>query len=301
MEKSRQHVIFIILAFCAVYFVWGSTYLFVAYVVEQIPPFQMAGIRFGFAAFLIYLLSLLFVKDRSVTRTQLKNGMIAGVMFLTIGNGIMSWALQYIDSGFAALLVSAQPLVLLVMLYFIEHIKIAGKSIIGIALGILGMYLLVSQNELTQSENQWISLAGICICLLSWGYASIFVRHADVPKNHFIHTGIQMATGSVTLFIVSFLLGESPIGLSQISAFNWGSLLYLSVFGSVIAFTSFNFLLQHISPEKVSTSTYINPIVAVFLGWYFRDELVTQQTILAAIVLLIGVYFINSNKRKPAQ
>jgi drug/metabolite transporter (DMT)-like permease len=167
-----------------------------------------------------------------------------------------------------------------------------------VALGMIGMYLLVSQVELRTSEGSLLGVFMILTCVLSWSYGSVFVSKADLPKSFMVSTGYQMLAASFILFIVSISLNEqwsSPLTWStnvQIS------MLILIVFGGIFAFTAFNYLLKVVSPEKVSTSAYVNPVIALFMGWYFLDEVLSTQSVIASIVLLTGVYFITSRKRK---
>jgi len=236
-----------------------------------------------------------------VTKTQLFNCGKAGFLFLTTGNGIAIWALQYMDSGLTALLISAQPLVLLLMMRVLEGKKIQIRSMIGIALGIIGIYLLVSQNTIEQHPKQWMGFIAIFVCLIFWGYGSLFVAKADLPANSLISTGYQMLFGGLMMVGMSFLLGEDISGLFTLSQGGFWSMSYLVVFGSIAAFTSFNFLLKRVSPEKVATSTYINPLVAMILGVWWLGEKVSTLSLIAAAVLLSGVWFINSAKRKVSQ
>lgn len=298
VNRFKQFSLPIILSFLAIYIIWGSTYLLVAFSVEEIPPFILAAIRFLVASTLVFILVWLFFDFKEVSKVQIKNAMIAGILFLAIGNGGMSFALQYIDSGYSALLTSGQPLILLFMLWTIDKKPLPLKAWIGVALGILGMFLLVSQQELMTTDQQLLGTVIIFGCLISWGLGSIFVNRAELPKSSLLNTGIQMLTGGIFLLVVSFVAQEDPVEWHTISMRAWGSLLGLIIFGSIVAFTAFNYLLTKVSPEKVSTCTYVNPIVALLLGYYFRDELLTSQTMVAAVVLLTGVYFINTNKSK---
>ena len=285
-------------AFLAIYIIWGSTYLFNKILVQELPPFLLAGIRFVSASFLIFIFVFLTGKFKKSTTKQLINSAIVGFLFLTVGNGCAVWALQYIDSGFAALLISTQPLILIFMLYFLEHKPILPKSIIGVILGIVGIYLLVNQEEMGMDQNKVLGMLAILLALLCWGYGSIYVAKADLPKGSFVNTGYQMLFGGLMMLVISLVIGE-PVGtITTMSSKAIYSMIYLIIFGSIIAFTSFNYLLLSVSPEKVATSTYINPIVAMILGWYVLDEIVTNQSILAAFILLTGVYFINSSKSK---
>ncbi|WP_136481038.1 EamA family transporter [Cognatitamlana onchidii] len=291
-----RKTILIVLAFFAIYVIWGSTYLLNKIAVTQLPPFFLAAIRFTVASVIIFIIAKALGIKLSISLKQLKNTTIAGFLFLTYGNGAVVWALKYVDSGFTALEISAQPLVVLIMMRIIQGKRIATMSYIGVILGFLGIFLLVSQQELIRQEGQVIGMITIFTCMLSWAYASIFVGKADLPKNYFINTGYQMLTGGIMLAVVSLCLGESwslPSTWNQ--EVQW-SMLGLIIFGSIIAFTSFNYLLKVVSPEKVATSTYVNPIIAMVLGWWILDEYISIQSIVAAIVLLTGVYFINTKR-----
>lgn len=260
----------------------------------------MAGLRFTAAALIIAFVMALLRVPFNVTMPQLKNACIAGFFFLALGNGGVSWALQYVDSGYTALLIAAQPLVLILMMWINNRKPLPLPSWIGVVLGLVGVYLLVSQNELIQTQNQWIGMAIIFMCLVGWGFASIFVSKADMPKP-FVNTCIQMLTGGLILIVSSYFLDQKSFSPSEVDLQTWLRFGYLVIFGSVIAFTAFNYLLtSDVSPEKVSTSTYVNPVIALLLGWHFRDELITYQSVIAALILLTGVYFINTNKFKKA-
>jgi len=295
--SKNQNPLLIILAFFSIYVIWGSTYLLNKIAVAELPPFKLASIRFLTAGIIIFTIAKIMGIKLSITRRQLKNTIIAGFLFLTFGNGIVVWALKYVDSGFAALEISAQPLVVLILMRILQGKKIQTMSIIGVLLGVVGIYLLISQKQIISQEGSLVGILMIFICMLSWGYGSLFVGKANLPSNYFVNTGYQMFTGGIMLMIVSFSLGEnwtSPQNWSNSVLF---SLVALILFGSIIAFTSFNYLLKVVSPEKVATSTYVNPIIALLLGWYFLDEQVTVQSIIAAAILLTGVYFINTNKK----
>jgi len=232
-----------------------------------------------------------------ITLNQFKNTLIAGFLFLTLGNGGVVWALKYVDSGFAALEISAQPLVVLIMMRILQGKKVKPMSLVGVVLGFIGIYLLVSQKQIISQEGSITGMIMIFVCMLSWAYGSLFIGKADLPKNYFVNTGYQMVMGGIMLAIASLAFDEnwtSPLEWS--SKVQW-SMLILIFFGSIVAFTSFNYLLKAVSPEKVATSTYVNPIIALFLGWYILNERISTQSIIAAIILLTGVYFINTNRK----
>ncbi len=295
MKNSKA---LIILAFIAIYVIWGSTYLFNKIAVTELPPFFLASIRFFVAGILMILLAIISKQNLSISKKQLSNSVIASFFFLIYGNGVFVWALRYVDSGFGALVASTQPLFVLFLLRLIDRKPLQKKSIIGVCLGMIGMYILVSQQELTTSEGSLLGIFMMLTCVLSWSYGSVFVSKVDLPKSFMVTTGYQMLTAGFVLSIISLSINErwtSPLTWStdvQLSMF------LLIFFGGVIAFSAFNYLLKVVSPEKVSTSAYVNPVIALFMGWYFLDEVFTTQSIIASVILLTGVYFITSRKRK---
>lgn len=288
--------IIIVLAFFSIYVIWGSTYMLNKVAVAELPPLFLASIRFTSAGALIFIISKLMGKSLAITRKQFINAFIVGVLFLSFGNGVIVWALKFVDSGFTALEISAQPLVVLLLMWLLQGKKIKPMSFVGVGFGILGIFLLVSQQQIISKENSLLGMLMIFACMLSWAYGSLFVGKADLPKNFFVNTGYQMFTAGITLALASMLFGEEWIAPN-----NWGnpvkwSMVLLIIFGSIVAFTSFNYLLKTVSPDKVATSTYVNPIIALILGWYILDEQITLQSIIAAAVLLTGVYFINTSR-----
>ncbi len=294
MKNSK---LLIIAAFFSIYIIWGSTYLFNKIAVTEIPPLFLASIRFSIAGVLIMILAKIMKLSLKISRNQLVNSGIAGFLFLVYGNGVFVWALKYVDSGFAALLASTQPLFVLFLLRLIDGKRLQKKSIIGVLLGLIGMYLLVSQQEITTSEGSVLGIFMILTCVLSWSYGSVFVSKADLPKKHLVSTGYQMLLAGFMLAIASLVFKETWISPLNWSSKTQGAMFFLIIFGGIVAFTAFNYLLKSVSPEKVATSAYVNPIIALFLGWSLLNEQLTSQSIVASAVLLLGVYFINSRKK----
>lgn len=293
----QRNTTLIVLAFFSIYVIWGSTYLLNKIAVTELPPFMLASIRFISAGCIIFIIAKVVGLSLAITKKQFINTTIAGFLFLTFGNGVVVWALRYVDSGFAALEISAQPLVVLIMMRLLQGKKIQPMSIIGVLLGVIGIFLLVSQKEVISKEGSILGMIMIFACMISWAYGSLFVGKADLPANFFINTGFQMLAGGIMLFIASLLFGEPWTYPNVWSVDVQWSMILLIIFGSIVAFTSFNYLLRIVSPEKVATSTYVNPIIALALGWYFLNEQITTQSIVAAIVLLTGVYFINTKRK----
>ena len=294
---TKKKVPLIIAAFFAIYVIWGSTYLLNKIAVAELPPFLLAGIRFVTAGLIIFLIAAFMGQSLRITKKQLGNSFLAGFLFLSFGNGVVVWALKYVDSNFAALEISAQPLIVLLMMWILQGRKIQPMSFVGVLLGIIGIYLLINQDAVIQQENSFWGIVLIFLAMLAWGYGSLFVQGADFPRNYFVSTGYQMLTGGIMLGVMSLAFGEPWSNPVEWQAKTHWAMALLVIFGSIVAFTSFNFLLKNVSPEKVSTNTYVNPIVAMVLGSYFLQEPITLQSIIAACILLTGVYFINTKKK----
>lgn len=293
----KSNPLLIIVAFFSIYVFWGSTYVMNKLAVTELDPLMLACIRFTTAGSLIFIIAKCLKLSLKISKKQLLNCALAGFLFLAYGNGMFVWALQFVDSGFAAIEASLQPLLILVLMRIVDRKPIKLKSVVGIILGIIGIYLLVSQQELTTKEGSVLGMLVIFTCVLSWCIGSVFVSKAELPKNFFVNTGYQMLLGGFMLGIASVISGESWSFPTTWQTSTQLSILGLIFFGSIAAFTSFNYLLKVVSTEKVATSAYINPIIAIFLGWYFLDETITTQTLVSAAVLLTGVYFINSSKK----
>ncbi|WP_430408459.1 EamA family transporter [Kordia sp.] len=294
--KSISSKALIILAFIAIYIIWGSTYLLNKIAVTELPAFYLASFRFLCASILLFGIAKASGKSLKISSKQFLNSILVGFLFMVYGNGVFVSALKYIDSGFAALLASTQPLFVLLLMRILHGKKIKMKSVIGIILGIIGMYLLVSQQKLVAGENALIGIILIFTCVIGWSFASVYVSKADIPKNHLVSTGYQMIIASFLLAIISLFLGEAWIS-PLVWSYNvkWAMFLLIT-FGGLAAFTAFNYLLKKVSTEKVATASYVNPVVALLLGWYVLDEELSLQSIIAAVILLIGVYFITSKK-----
>lgn len=266
--------------------------------VGQLSPLYLAAIRFFSAGMLMFLYLIIRKKSLRITKKQLINSSIASFFFLIYGNGVYVWALKYVDSGFGALIASTQPLFVLFLLRLIDRKPFQKKSIIGVVLGMLGMYLLVNQKDLVTSEDTLLGIFMMLTCVLSWSYGSVFVSKADLPKSFIVTTAYQMTIASVLLMLISLSFHEAWLLPNQWNSDVIGSIVFLIVFGGIVAFTSFNYLLKNVSTEKVSTSAYVNPVIALFLGWYFLGETLSLQSIISSIILLSGVYFITSRKSK---
>lgn len=288
---QRAPLIVLILAFAAVYFFWGSTYLAIHVAIESMPPFLMIGLRFAVAGLLMYG----WLRWRGKPRPSLmhwKSATIAGTLLLGIGTGSIAWAEQYIPTGLAALLVTTVPIWMVVLDWLWLRAKRPGpRTFMGLALGCAGIVLLVDPASLGNTSMQHIGAIVISLVgALSWATGSIFVRKADLPSDPFMSTSMQMIGGGAGLLVFSLLVGEgADFDLAAISFASFLGWAYLVVFGSFVGFSAYVWLLKQVSPAKIATHAYVNPIVAVALGWLMLGEVIDGQMILAIVVLLSAV------------
>ena len=292
----KNKTFLIVLAFATTYIVWGSTYLATAFAIKQIDAFRICAIRFIPAGILALIIAFIGSSPTLPSRKQIINSTIAGTVFLGLGTGGAVWSLHYLDSGFAALIISAEPLIVVLLMWIMRNRRPQFQTLMGVFLGILGIYLLVNQDHLVSSPSEWMGVLAILLSMLAWGVGSIFVSDAELPKNSMVNMAIQLFVGGLCSLAISFLMGESPVPYATLELKTILSVLFLMLLGSLAAFTAFNYLLRNVSTEKVVTNTYVNPIIAMILGYLFNNEIISTQSVVAAGVMLFGVFLINSKK-----
>lgn len=295
MNKERW---LIIAAFAVVYFVWGSTYLANYWAIQTIPPFLMCGARFTLAGLLLYGFVMLTKPGLPFpTLKQWFNTSMIGVLFLAIGTGATVWAQQFIPTSLTALIVAFDPLLIMLLMWLLIGNKPATKAFLGAAVSIVGVTMLVGQPQMSDNPDSFKGLLAIGAALFAWAIGSIYISRIDMGENGARSTAMQMITGGILILIFSVTKGDlndfTLANVDQRSFFSW---IYLVFFGSILGFSAFNYLLSRVSPEKVATSTYVNPVVALLLGGWLNDELITQQSLIAGGIMLTGVYFINTAK-----
>jgi drug/metabolite transporter (DMT)-like permease len=288
----------ILLAFGVTYFVWGATYLANYWAIGSLPVFGMGGSRFLAAGLLMYGYTLLR-GDRSIPRTRhLVNSAIIGVLLLSVGTGAVVWAQQYIPTSTTSLIIAFEPLVVMLMMWLALADRPPLRAFFGAAVSICGIGLLISQPVAIGGDGAWRGLVAIASGMLCWGAGMLLRQRLDLGPNRVRATAMQMIVAGVVLSVFSIALDEwagwSFDQLTRRTVYAW---IFLVLAGSILAFSAFNFLLGQVSADKVATNTYVNPVVAVFLGAALNGEVVTGQSVLAGGVLLAGVYFINSASR----
>lgn len=304
----RQQKFKTLLAFGAIYIIWGSTYLATRYAVETIPPLMMIGIRSLLAGTILYLLSRFKSKEK-IKKENIIPLFTLGAMFFLIGHGLLAWAQQYVPSGMAAVLITPEPLWIMgIEWFFLKDTRVKLRGILGLFLGFGGVvYLIASTAGSAASNNDLPGSALIVLGTLSWGGGAVYSRVANVPKSPMLTSGMELLFGGILVLITSFIIGEpSQFHLSQVSAKSFFGLLYLVVFGSVIAFSAYIWLLGHTSVTRISTHTYVNPVIAVFLGWLFANEQITTALLVTTGIIIISVYLVLNDqyrgiKNKPGE
>jgi drug/metabolite transporter (DMT)-like permease len=286
----------IVAAFIAVYIIWGSTYLAISYAVETVPPFLMAGARFLVAGVILYV----WARLRGATRPKGINwraSLIVGALLLLGGNGMVSWAEQTVPSSLAALLISTVPLWMSV----IEWLRPRGQRpsipvALGIVLGFIGVGVLFGPGLLSGGSSVDLVATGVVIAAsLSWAAGSLYSRSAPLSASAPLSNGMEMIAGGVLLFILGLATGETgQLRLDRVSLPSALGLLYLIVFGSIVAFSAYTFMLKSAPVSLVSTYAYVNPIVAVLLGVAFNGESLTQTTLIAAAIIILAVIVITT-------
>jgi drug/metabolite transporter (DMT)-like permease len=287
------------LALLAVYIIWGSTYLGIRFAIESIPPFLHAGMRFLISAALLLGWRLL-AGDERPTLKQWRDAGVVGLFLILGGNGLVSWAEQTVDSGIAALIVGTVPL----WLTLFEALRPGGarpnwQAIFGLLIGFGGIFILINPETLAGAAFR-VDLLGagaLVLATILWALGSIYAKTAEVPKSAFMFTGMQMAVGSLGLFIVSALNGEmSGFDLGAVTTQSWLGLGYLILFGSLGGFVAYGWLLRNAPISLVATYGYVNPVVAMFLGAWLADEVLTGRVFIAAAVIIGAVVLINQAK-----
>lgn len=283
------------LAFLPVYIIWGSTYLAIRFVVETIPPFFMAGTRFIIAGLILYFLTWMRGAP-APTSMHWRDAFVIGGLLLLGGNGAVVWAEQWVPSGLTSLLIATTALwmVLLNSLRYRKKPSIGGT--VGLLLGFAGVALLVGGIENNGSNSMMIPAAvTVMLGAFLWACGSLYSRSAKTSSSQLQPAAMQMIAGGILLLSASLITSDwTRIIMDQISLPSLLSWLYLIIFGSIVAFSSYIWLLKHTDISRVSTHAYINPLVAVILGWALAEEALTANNVIAAIVIILSVVVITT-------
>ncbi len=275
----------------AIYVIWGATYLGMEIAIETLPPFLMASLRFLIAGVILFAI---FRPRERPTGRQWLSAAIVGAFLLVGGNAMVAVAQQRIDTGVAALIVATVPLWLAIGDFAATGRRLAPQAVLGIVVGFAGIALLVH-------PGGDIDLFGAFICLLaplSWAVGSLYARNAKLPSNLLLGSGMEMLAGGALLAVVGYASGER-LHVGEVSARSWIALGFLVVFGSIVAYSSYVWLLKVAPTELVGTYAYVNPVIAVLLGALVLDEAITAWVLLAGAAIVVSVVLIVRAQTAP--
>lgn len=291
----------VLLAFAAIYLVWGSTYLAIAYAVQTLPPFLMAGVRFLIAGAAMYAWAMRRGAV-SATRAEWKGAAIVGALLLLAGNGGVVWAEMRIPSGLAALLVATVPLWMVLIEWRGGGASPTRSTVVGLITGFVGLALLIGPSDFLGGDQvDFLGTAAVLAGSLAWALGSVVSRRVPLPASPLLGTGMEMLAGGAMLLVAGTALGEwGRLDLAVVSRASLFGLLYLIAIGSWIGFTAYVWLLRNVEVSKVATYAYVNPVVAVILGWAIAGEPLSARMLVATGVIVAGVVFITTGRRRPA-
>jgi len=291
----------LLLAFFVIYVVWGSTYLAIRYAVETIPPLLVVVVRQGVAGIAIFAYA--WFRGYRPTGREWRASLILGTLYFALGHGSLHWAETIVPSGLAALLVASEPIWIAIMAAVISREeRLTAKTMLGLLLGIAGVGLLMRAEAGPGQARLLVGCLVVLASALAWACGVMYSRNPAVPKDPVARAGMAAMCGAAMLLLAAAFNGElSRAHPSSFSARSVWALLYLIIFGSIIAFTTYTWLLDHCSPTLVSTHTYVNPIIAVLLGWLLAGERLDARILMAGLVTLLAVFLISRGTGQQAR
>ena len=309
MTHSRPSRVGLILAFAAVYIIWGSTYIAIRYAIETLPPFLMAASRFIIAGSILFAWARLNGNGGSWSFAHWRRAFVIGALLLLCGNGGVSWAEKYIASGLAALLVAIEPLWVVVLNWIATRHRPNAKVLVGVLIGLVGVALLVgggvSDGSVQSNVSATMSFVGAGVVLVAgfaWAAGSVYSNRRPIKTATSLASGMQMLAGGGLLLVAALIAGDfHRLNLAAASWVSLAAFAYLVLFGSLVAFTAYGWLLRNVTPALAATYAYVNPVVAVLLGWLLASEPLTLRMLLAAAVIICSVVLITTYSAEHTQ
>jgi drug/metabolite transporter (DMT)-like permease len=289
----------ILLAFAIIYFVWGSTFLAIRVGVREVPPFLLAAMRFLAAGLVLYGW-MLARGERSPSGRQWMSAFLLAILIFVIDYGLLFWAEQRVPSGLAAVMMATIPVFMaLSEIVFLRTQRLTVRLALALLIGVGGVAALVSRTlRLGGTPIDTVGAVALIVASISFALSSALTRKLPLPPSKVMSSGVQMLAGGVLLTLTAASLGEfRSFHPSTVSREAWLSLLYLIVAGSVIGFTAYVWLIHHESPTKVGTYAYVNPVVAVLVGYFLGGETLGLRTIVGTLLVLISVVVITTTRR----
>lgn len=290
----------VLAAFAAVYVLWGSTYLAIRFAVETVPPFLLAGVRFTIAGAILSAFALARGAARP-TRANWKAAAIVGTLLFPLGNGVVVWAETRIDSSMAALLVATEPFWVVLLLWLRAGVRPRPFVIAGIVAGFAGLIMLVGRSSVpgAGAGADVVSTAALVGASISWAAGSLYARKASLARSPLLSAGMQMIAGGIALLLLGALTGEpSRLDMAAVSTRSIVAFGYLVIFGSLVGFSAYSWLVTVAAPARVATYAYVNPVIAVLLGWALAGEAITTRILIAAAVIVGAVALIVADQSR---
>jgi drug/metabolite transporter (DMT)-like permease len=289
-----------LLAFGIIYFVWGSTFLAIRIGVHEVPPLILAAIRFSTAGLILYLW-MIARGERSPSGREWGSACLLGIVIFVFDYGLLFWAEQRVPSGIAAVMLAMIPVFMaLSEILFLRTQRFTVRLVLALLIGICGVGVLMSHSlNLGGAAIDKVGAMALIFASMSWSVASALSRKVPLPQSKVMSSGVQMLAGGFFLAIVAGAFGEfRNFHLGSMSRGAWFALVYLIVAGSIIGFTAYVWLIHHESPTKVGTYAYVNPIVAVLVGYFLGGEALGMRTIVGSAFILVSVVVITTTRAK---
>jgi len=299
---ARGHAWTTLLAFAAIYFLWGSTFLAIRVGVREVPPFLLAAMRFVIAGLALYAWTML-KGERAPRPREWISAFLLAVLIFVLDYGLLFWAEQRVPSGVAAVMMATIPVfMVLCEIIFLGTQKLTARLALALVIGLGGVAVLMSPSlDLGGAPIDRAGAVALLISSISWAISSALTRKLPLPPSKVLNSGAQMLAGGILLAITAAGLGEfRGFDPRRVSLGAWLALAYLIVAGSIIAFTAYVWLIHHESPTKVGTYAYVNPVVAVLVGYFFGGEVVGRRTVAGTVLVLISVVVITTTPERKA-
>jgi drug/metabolite transporter (DMT)-like permease len=299
MSEPRVTTVKLVLAFAAVYFIWGSTYLAMRYAIQTLPGFLMAATRFILAGSILFAWAW-WHGARPYGPRSWRYAFTAGFLLLLLGNGTVVVAVHWVPSGVTALLLSTTALWVAILEWILPGGRHPGGRVTtGILMGFLGVVMLIGVGDFRSGTLDLLGVGTLALSSIAWAYGTIYSRNVQIAKSPLMTSAMQMLFGGVLLFMAGILNGDlSRLTLDTVSLKSVLAFVYLTFFGSIVAFTAYGWLVKATSPSRAITSSYVNPVVAILLGWALASEPLTYRMMLAMLTILLSVAVTTTAKRK---
>ena len=298
-QKTRENRLLIIVAFACIYIIWGSTYLAIRYAVETIPPLFVASFRHLIAGALLF--GWCWRRGLRPVRKQWFASFVLGVLFFLIGHGTLHWAQQTLPSGMAAILVATEPIFVAIIVIIIGRTRITPALLLGVLLGVGGVALIFAA-DIRTGRSEMLSSLVVLIGAASWSTGMVYSRNASLHPDSHMAAGMSLLAGAVLLSLGGIVTGEiAHLHFTAISMKSLLALVYLAVAGSLVAYSAYFWLLNRFPPTLISTHTFVNPLVALALGWALAGEVLAPRVVFGGLIVIAAIAWMSRVSTEEAE